>query len=257
MSARPIRPYGDHRDDGLVQISFTLPLPDGPGAVRPALELARRMGLERAEVVHRQRIGEDHTYFVLYARCPHAIDAGGAGAEAVAEQLSKEQVEAFAERRIRRPLVVVGASTGTDTHSVGIDAILNAKGVKGAPGLEAYGWFEVHNLGSQVPNGELVAAAIELGADAVLVSQTVTQQNLHGQNLTALVELIEAEGCRRDLILVCGGPRISDELAKELGFDAGFARGTTPDHVASFLVTELAARIDERARAHSTAVAPE
>jgi beta-lysine 5,6-aminomutase beta subunit len=176
---------------------------------------------------------------------------------AVVEYMTKEAVEAYVECRIGRPVVVVGASTGTDTHSVGIDAILNAKGVKASPGLETYRGFEVHNLGSQVSNAGLLAEAIEVGADAVLVSQTVTQQNLHAQNLTALVELVEAEGCRRDLILVCGGPRISDELAKELGFDAGFARGTYPNHVASFVVTELAARIEERAGVQPTASAPE
>ena len=93
--------------------------------------------------------------------------------------------------------MVVGASTGTDTHSVGIDAMLNLKGFHGHKGLEGYGSFEAHNLGSQVPNGALVAKAIELNADAILVSQTVTQQSLHIHNLTELVEIVEAEGRRR------------------------------------------------------------
>jgi beta-lysine 5,6-aminomutase beta subunit len=84
-----------------------------------------------------------------------------------------------------------------------------------------------------------------VGADAILVSQTVTQQNLHVQNLTELVEIIEAEGRRRQMILTCGGPRVSNELAKELGYDAGFSKGTYPHHVASFIVRELAARIAE------------
>jgi beta-lysine 5,6-aminomutase beta subunit len=76
------------------------------------------------------------------------------------------------------------------------------------------------------------------------VSQTVTQQNLHIANLTELVEMVDAEGRRKQLILTCGGPRVSNELAKELGFDAGFSKGTYPHHVASFIVRELAARID-------------
>ena len=47
------------------------------------------------------------------------------------------------------------------------------------------------------------------------------------------------------MILTCGGPRVSNELAKELGYDAGFSKGTYPYHVASFIVRELAARIAE------------
>jgi beta-lysine 5,6-aminomutase beta subunit len=88
----------------------------------------------------------------------------------------------------------------------------------------------------------LLAKAIEVDADAVLVSQTVTQQNLHVHNLTELVEMVEAEGRRSRLILACGGPRVSNELAKELGYDAGFSKGTYPHHLATFIVREMAAR---------------
>jgi beta-lysine 5,6-aminomutase beta subunit len=126
---------------------------------------------------------------------------------------------------------------------VGIDAMLNLKGYHGHHGLEGYRCFETHNLGSQVPNSVLLARAIEVGADAILVSQTVTQQNLHVHNLTELVEMVEAEGKRGQMILACGGPRVSNELAKELGYDAGFSKGTEPQHLATFIVRELAARV--------------
>ena len=82
----------------------------------------------------------------------------------------------------------------------------------------------------------------------MLVSQTVTQQDLHVHNLTRLVELVEAEGLRKQLLLICGGSRISDELAKELGFDAGFSKGTYPNHLASYIVRELAERMAAAAR---------
>jgi beta-lysine 5,6-aminomutase beta subunit len=61
-------------------------------------------------------------------------------------------------------------------------------------------------------------------------------------NLTELVEIVEAEGRRRETILACGGPRVSNELAKEFCFDAGFSKGTYPHHLATFIVRELAAR---------------
>jgi beta-lysine 5,6-aminomutase beta subunit len=153
--------------------------------------------------------------------------------------LSEDEIERFAQEHLGRK-VVVGASTGSDTHSVGIDAMLNLKGYHG---LEGYRCFQTYNLGSQVPNSVLVAKAIEVGADAILVSQTVTQQNLHVHNLTELVEIVEAEGKRGQMILACGGPRVSNELAKELGYDAGFSKGTEPQHLATFIVRELAARV--------------
>jgi beta-lysine 5,6-aminomutase beta subunit len=247
-----VKPYADRLDDGIVQLSFTLPVPHGLAARRAALELAGMMGLQRPEVVHYERLTDGYTYFVMYGHCVHAVDYAALQGEGFElEYMSEDEVEAYAREHVGRPIVVVGASTGTDTHSVGIDAMLNLKGFHGHKGLEGYSGFETHNLGSQVPNGALVAKAIELGADAILVSQTVTQQNLHVHNLTELVEIVEAEGRRRQLILACGGPRVSGELAKELGYDAGFSKGTYPHHLATFLVRELAARLAQHRREHA------
>jgi beta-lysine 5,6-aminomutase beta subunit len=237
-----IRPYADHRDDGIVQVSFTLPLPYSRAARIAALEIARRMGLSRAEVAHHQSLTDGYTYMVLYGSFEQRIDHEELRGEGFdMEYMDHDEVEEFAERHVGRPIVVVGASTGSDTHSVGIDAMLNLKGYDGHHGLEAYGSFSTHNLGSQVPNAALLAHAIEVGADAIVVSQTVTQQNLHIHNLTELVEMVEAEGLRERTTLVCGGPRISDELAKELGYDAGFSKGALPNHLATFLVRSVAA----------------
>jgi beta-lysine 5,6-aminomutase beta subunit len=255
-----VNPYADHLGDGILQLSFTLPVPYGLAARRAAQELALKMGLEHPEVVHYQGLTDGYTYFVLFAECPHTIDYASLSKEGFElDYLSEDEVESFAREQVGRPIVVVGASTGTDTHSVGIDAMLNLKGFHGHHGLEGYKAFQTHNLGSQVPNSVLVARAIELDADAILVSQTVTQQNLHVHNLTELVEIVEAEGRRKQLILTCGGPRVSSELAKELGYDAGFSKGTYPFHVASFIVRELAARMADsassQAGAASTSVA--
>jgi beta-lysine 5,6-aminomutase beta subunit len=239
-----VKPYADHHGDGIVQLSFTLPVPYGLAARKAAQELAAKMGLEHPEVVHYQRVTDGYTYFVMFGECTHTVDYASLSDEGFdVEHMSEDEIESFARERIGRPVVVVGAATGTDTHSVGIDAMLNLKGFHGHHGLEGYKAFQTHNLGSQVPNSVLVAKAIDLDADAILVSQTVTQQNLHIANLTELVEIVEAEGRRRRLILTCGGPRVTGELAKELGYDAGFSKGTYPHHVASFIVRELAARM--------------
>jgi beta-lysine 5,6-aminomutase beta subunit len=243
-----VKPYADHLGDGIVQLSFTLPVPYGLAARRAAQELASAMGLEQPEVVHYQRLTDGYTYFVMFGECRHTVDYASLSDDGFAiEYMTEEEIEAYAREQIGRPVVVVGAATGTDTHSVGIDAMINLKGFHGHHGLEGYKAFQTHNLGSQVPNSVLVTRAIDLGADAILVSQTVTQQNLHINNLTELVEIVEAEGRRGQLILACGGPRVSNELAKELGYDAGFSKGTYPHHVASFIVRELAARIGDSA----------
>jgi beta-lysine 5,6-aminomutase beta subunit len=239
-----VKPYADHLGDGLVQMSFTLPVPYSPAARKAALELAGKIGFEEPEVVHYQQLTPGYTYFVMYGRCVQTVDFSVLQGEGFDMQyMSEDEIERYAQEHVGRKIVVVGASTGSDTHSVGIDAMLNLKGYHGHHGLEGYRAFETHNLGSQVPNGALVARALELGADAILVSQTVTQQNLHVHNLTELVEMVEAEGRRTDIILACGGPRVTNELAKELGYDAGFSKGTYPHHLATFIVRELAARV--------------
>jgi beta-lysine 5,6-aminomutase beta subunit len=240
-----VRPYGDHLDDGIVQLSFTLPVPHGPAARKAAIELAARLGLDRPEVVHHQRLLDGYTHFLVYGHFMQTIDYTAQQVnELDTEYMAEHEIDVYAAEHIGRPIVVVGACTGSDTHSVGIDAMLDLKGFHGNRGLEGYRAFSAHNLGSQVPNSVLVAKAIELDADAILVSQTVTQQDLHIHNLTELVEMVEAEGWRERTILACGGSRVSNELAKELGFDAGFSRGTYPVHLASFLVREVAARVE-------------
>jgi len=119
---------------------------------------------------------------------------------------------------------------------------MNMKGYAGHYGLERYDMLEAYNLGSQVLNEEFIKKAVELNADALLVSQTVTQKNVHVQNMTNLIELLEAEGLRDRFIVTCGGPRISHELAKELGYDAGFGAGSYAEDVASFVVQEMVSR---------------
>ena len=102
--------------------------------------------------------------------------------------------------------------------------------------------IEAYNLGSQVPNEEFIARGLELQADALIISQTVTQKDVHIKNLTNFIELMEAEGLRDKMICCCGGARITHELAKELGFDAGFGMNTYADDVASFVVQEMVKR---------------
>ena len=53
---------------------------------------------------------------------------------------------------------------------------------------------------------------------------------------------------RDRVVLICGGPRVTNRLASELGYDAGFGRGTLPSEVAAFIAVTLAERLRQRAR---------
>jgi beta-lysine 5,6-aminomutase beta subunit len=144
--------------------------------------------------------------------------------------------------RLGRKVVVVGACTGFDAHTVGIDAIMNMKGFNHHFGLERYAELETFNLGAQVPNDKLIDYAVKVNADAILVSQIVTQKEVHIQNLTELVELLQAKGLRERFILCAGGTRIGNKLAVELGYDAGFGKGSYAEHVATFIIDKLIER---------------
>lgn len=238
-----VKPYGDTMNDGKVQFSFTLPVPAGDEAIEAAKQLLRKMGMDDPLVVFTRELTPGFTFCNCYAACTHTVDYSTIYVPKVESTvMDMLATDAFIREQVGHKLVVVGASTGTDAHTVGIDAIMNMKGYAGHYGIERYEMFEAYNLGSQIPNEELLARAIELRADALLVSQTVTQKEVHLRNLTELIELMEAENLRERMIVVCGGPRIDHELAKELGYDAGFGMNTYADDVASFVAQEYVRR---------------
>ena len=247
-----VRPYGDTTGDGRVQLSFTLPVPFGDESERAraegaALQLAAKMGMDPAMVVHAKGMGPDFTFFIVYGRVSHVVDLS---AVTVAEREFPVLPAAEVNLRIRsalgRKLVVVGACIGTDAHTVGIDAILNVKGHAGEKGLEYYREIRVVNMGSQVGVADLVARAAAEHADAVLVSQVVTQRDAHLANTLAMAAAFragfvpESPESRNRPLLVVGGPRFDPSAAHDLGVDKIFGRGTTPREVASYLVHALA-----------------
>ena len=236
-----VRPYGDTTGDGMVQLSFTLPLPHDKRAEGAALQLAGKMGMDPAMLVHAKQMGDGFTFFVVYGRVNHLVDA--AKVQVVERDyplLSAKDVNAAVKRGLRRKLSVVGACIGTDAHTVGIDAILNVKGIAGEKGLEYYRELKVTNLGAQVSVPDLVEAARAEKADAVLVSQVVTQRDAHLHNTREMSAAFrEAMPADRRPLLVIGGPRFDETMTEELGVDRIFGRGTTPGEVASYLVYAL------------------
>ena len=239
-----VRPYGDTTGDGMVQVSFTLPVPHDKRAEGAALQLAAKMGLEPALLVHAKAMGPDFTFFVVYGSVRHLVDLREVKVvEREFPLLTPKEVNAAIKSRMRRKLVVVGACIGTDAHTVGIDAILNIKGFAGEKGLEYYRELKVVNLGAQVSVPQLVERAVEEKADAVLVSQVVTQRDAHLLNTREMSAAFrESYPPDRRPLLIVGGPRFDETMAGELGVDRGFTRGTTPGEVASFLVHRLTAK---------------
>lgn len=237
-----LRAYGDREGDGMVQMSFTLRVLPGDRAREAAKRFAESHGLREPLVTAMEQASREHTYFVVYGHSQHGVDLSDIEVEELAAQpLTRDDIEAQA-KKLGRKIVVVGACTGSDAHTVGIDAILNYKGFAGEKGLESFKCFDAHNLGAQVENAELCEKAKALGADAILVSQVITQRNCHKENAAALVDLATRQGFRDKVILLLGGPRIDHNLAVELGFDAGFGPGTKPITVASFLIERLVGR---------------
>lgn len=239
-----VKPFGDTMGDGMVQMSFTLPIPKSGKSSQAAMVMAGKMGLDEPYVAHEEEITPGFTFFVVYGRCRFEVDMDEVK-ESVASirAMDMHETDAFIERNIGRNLRAVGACIETDAHTVGIDAILNMKGYAGDYGLERYEHFDVVNMGAQVKCEDLIAKSVEFNADAILVSTIVTQKDVHILHLTKLIDMLEAEGLRDRFVLVVGGPRINNALARELGYDVGFGKGSLPSHVATFLAERMAERL--------------
>ena len=235
-----VKSYGDTLNDGAIQLSFTLPIPFGGKAKEAARLFVQKMGFKRVDIVHAAPLSDEFTFFTAYGKTENSIDYDAVEySEAVDKSMSMDEVNAFIKQNFKRKIVVIGACTGFDAHTVGIDAIINMKGYNHHFGLERYPMIEALNMGSQVPNEKLIEQAKKINADAILVSQIVTQKDTHVKNLTNFIELIEAEKLRDRFVLIVGGPRINNKLAIELGFDAGFGTGTFAEDVATFTARKM------------------
>ena len=104
-----VRPYGDATGDGMVQMSFTLPLPHDKRAEGAAQLFANKMGMDPAMVVHAKAMGPDFTFFVVYGPVHHLVDVREV---VVVERdyplLSPKEINGLIKKNLRRPLVVVG-----------------------------------------------------------------------------------------------------------------------------------------------------
>ncbi len=223
-----IRPEMEWQGDGVVQVTTFLPT-DARTARFAALEMAKKMGLEEAEVIHVEVMHpSEGTRVEFKGKFPWTIDLD--------ELVIPPEPEVMTEDQIRedvkdRPMKIVAGTVGKDEHSVGLREIIDIK----HGGIEGYG-IECHYLGTSVSLEKLVDAAIELDVDAVLASTIISHDDVHYRSMRHLNELCIEKGVRDKLILVFGGTQVTPDLAVEQGVDAGFGRGTNGLQVATFLV---------------------
>lgn len=232
-----IRPEVQWYGDGWVTLQLFLPVA-ARVAEFAALEMAKRMGLSSPEVIHKQVMHPaEGTYIELKGQVSIDIDPAQLKIPERPTLLSADEIRhVMKDRRLK----VVAATVGEDEHSVGMREIIDIK----HGGLEGLG-FECHYLGTSVPIDKLVNAAIEIDAEAILISTIISHADVHRLNMKRLHELCVEQGIREKMILVAGGTQVTHELAVEAGVDAGFGRGTKGIDVASFLVMERRRRAEK------------
>lgn len=223
-----LKPEVEWLGDGWVNTTIFLPTNETVAEVA-ALEIAEKMGLKNAEVIHREVMHPaEGTLIEVKGQVDFDIDMDELDIPEKEEPLPYDELRSYVDDN---PMKVVAATVGEDEHSVGMREIIDIK----HGGIEKFG-FEVNYLGTSVPINKVVDAAVELDADAILISTIITHNDVHRKNMKKLHDLCVEKGIRDDVILVAGGTQVTDDIAVEAGMDAGFGRGTHGDQVATFLV---------------------
>lgn len=226
-----IKPEVEWAGDGTILIQLFVPEPEEIAKVA-AEEMAKKMGLLEPEVINTQVMHPSEGTFVeVKGKVNFTIDRDSLKIPPKEVMLSEEEIK---EGIKKVGLTVVAGTVGEDEHSVGLREILDIK----HGGIEKYG-VKYHYLGTSVPIDKMVDAAIETGADAILISTIISHNNVHRDNMKKLHDLCVEKGIRDKVICMCGGTQVSREIAKECGMDDGFGRGTKGISVVNSMVKIL------------------
>ncbi len=223
-----IKPEVEWLGDGWLTMHMMLPAAEEI-AYYAALQIAERLGLMDAEVIHTGVMQPaEGTYVEIKGRVDFDIDTSQLVIPEKEELLSEDEIR---EAVKKEPMTVVAATVGEDEHSVGMREIIDIK----HGGLEKFG-IECVYLGTSVPVDKAIDAAIETNASGILISTIITHADVHRKNMQRLEQLAREKGIRERVTLIAGGTQVTDDLARSAGLDAGFGRGTTGHDVASALV---------------------
>ena len=213
-----LRPEAEWAGDGVVLVQFTIPAGEDI-AHEAALEMARQMGLEDPQVCNLQVLQPAEGCFVeVKGKVGFDVDPSKLTIPEKVELLPEDEMREFVKEH---NVTVVAGTVGEDEHSVGLREILDIK----HGGIEKWG-VKYHYLGTSVPIEKMVDAAIETGADAILISTIISHNDIHRTMMRKLNDLATEKGIRDKTVLIAGGTQVSREMAAETGLDATFGRGS-------------------------------
>lgn len=225
---RIVKPEMEWQGDGVILLTMFFPL-SADLAKAAALQTAKQMNLMEAEVIHVEIMHPmEGTRVEVKGKVPFDIDVSSLKIEPKPQLLDEEELK---EHIRNRPYKIVAGTVGEDEHSVGLREILDIK----HGGIEKFG-FECIYLGTSVALSKLVDAAIELSADAILISTIISHDDIHYKNMKKLHDICVEKGVRDRLILIAGGTQVTPKIARDSGMDEGFGRKTKGQQVATFLV---------------------
>jgi D-ornithine 4,5-aminomutase subunit beta len=229
-----LKPEAEWAGDGTVLVDLFVPATEDVAPVY-ALEMARRMGLKDPEVINQREMHPAEGYFIeVKGKITFDIDRSTLVIPPKEVILPPDELrEAVKKVGLR----VVAATVGEDEHSVGMHEILDIK----HGGIERYG-VKYTYLGTSVPIGKVVDAAIETGAHAILISTIISHNDIHRLQMRKLAELCVEKGVRDQLVLIAGGTQVNRDMAAETGLDATFGRGTKGIDVVDAIVKTMRRR---------------
>ncbi|MBI3037710.1 cobalamin B12-binding domain-containing protein, partial [bacterium] len=229
-----IKPEAEWAGDGTILIQMFLPENEDV-AKAASLEIAKKMNLSEPEVINSQVMHpSEGTFLEVKGKVQFSIDRSTIKIQPKEVLLPENEIRAEIKRI---GLKVVAGTVGEDEHSVGLREILDIK----HGGIEKFG-VSYHYLGTSVPLGKLVDAAIETGSQAILISTIISHNDVHRANMKKLDELCREKGIRNRIVLIAGGTQVTRDIANASGMDDGFGRGTKGIHVANSMVKILRTR---------------
>jgi len=231
FSSTTLTPEVQWRGDGIVVVDVTIPTSPRI-AQAAALEIGKRMNLTEVEIIHKEVLHPaEATRIQIKGRLNVDIDVSQLSIPPEPVVLSDEEITAYVKRH---PMKIVAATVGQDEHSVGLREIIDIK----HGGIEKYG-IVCEYLGTSVPIAKLVDAAIEIHADAILLSTIISHDDVHYKNMKKINDYAIEKGIRKRIIIIAGGTQVTPDMALKQGLDAGFGRGTHGVDVATFLVKKM------------------
>ncbi|MDL2212156.1 cobalamin-dependent protein [Erysipelotrichaceae bacterium OttesenSCG-928-M19] len=226
-----LKPEVEWLADGIVAVDLFFPTSKNI-AQAAALEVGHKMNLEDVEVIHTEILHPaEGTRVQFKGKVPFDIDIDSLVIPVDPEEMSEKEIADFV---LDNPVLVVAGTIGEDEHSVGLREIIDIK----HGGIEKYG-ITYEYMGTSVPIEKMVDAAIELNAQAILISTIISHDDIHYRNMKKLVDYATEKGVRDKLVIIVGGTQVTPELALKNGVDAAFGRGTKGIHVATALVKAL------------------